>query len=98
MTPRSLTDAEFDAIEAAWGPLGVAAAPLEVWDDGGRARVEFDTDNVYGTLRMFIPAGADAAAVVHEVGHAVHLYLWPESAHSWSDEKCERFAAVAHGP
>lgn len=88
---RKLTFAEIDLLISAWGCNAVWRIPLHVYE--GEARVEFDTDDVKGTLKMYWPEDATDAMKVHEAGHAAHLALYSESA-TWPTFKCETFAML----
>lgn len=90
---RRWTPDEIDLLAYAWWPRTLwYHLPARVYV-GGPARVEFDQENPVVTRRIYLPEDAPASAKVHEVGHALHLSIYPESAY-WSTFKCEVFAML----
>lgn len=58
----------------------------------GRALFAFEPGIKHSFI--FLPPDRGVAAFVHEVGHAVHSKLYPESYHNWSTAKSEIFALL----
>lgn len=93
---RPLTEDELRVLRALWGRVALdkALAQTTLHDGAfnGRPACTFGET---GPVIIYCSPRFGVATLAHEIGHAIHAVLYPESRVQWSDEKCETFALLA---
>lgn len=93
---RTFTEDELRVLRALWGrnALEIAAKQTLVYPGAvnGRPACLFDAE---GPVYIYCDPIFGVACLAHEVGHAIHCALFPESRTAWTVERCETFALLA---
>jgi hypothetical protein len=93
---RVFTGDELRVLRALWGrnALEVAATGTLFMPGAFNGRPAcFLTDE--GQIVVYCDPVFGVACLAHEVGHAIHYTMFPESRTGWSVEKCETFAMLS---